>query len=96
METDGHDVFGGPWILPQIQYGPTRYFADLQLKQFRDVENPHNYIDFGSREGQRMCRQAGIVVCPECGMSTIVSTAVDREKLRCVSCLELIVPLFCL
>jgi len=95
MEVRQQDVFAGPWILPQIQYGPTRYFADLRLRQFRDVENPHNYIDFSSEQGQLMCRQAGIVVCPECGMSAIVSTALDREKLRCIRCLELVIPLFC-
>ena len=87
-------VFAGPWVLPQVQYGPTRYFADLRLRQFRDVENPHNYIDFASEQGQHMCRQAGIVVCPQCGVSAIVSPSLDRGKLRCVSCLGLIVPLF--
>ena len=96
METDEHDVFAGPWVLPQVQYGPMRYFVDLRLRQFRDVDNPHNYIDFASEEGQQVCRQAGVVVCPQCGASAIVSPALDREKLRCVSCLELIVPLFCL
>jgi len=92
METD---VFAGPWVLPQVQYGPTRYFADLRLRQFREVDNPHNYVEFASEEGQLMCQQAGIIVCPQCGVSAIVSAALDREKLRCVSCLELIVPLFC-
>jgi len=96
METDEHDVFAGPWVLPQVQYGPMRYLVDLRLSQFRAVDNPHNYIDFASEKGQLMCRQAGIVVCPQCGASAIVSPALDREKLRCVSCLELIVPLFCL
>ena len=93
METQ-QDIFAGPWVLPQVQYGPRRYFADLRLRQFRDVENPHDYIDFASERGQHMCRQAGIIVCPECGFSAIVSPALDRESLRCVSCLELIVPLF--
>ena len=88
------DILAGPWVLPQIQYGPIRYFADLRLRQFRDVDDPHNYIDFASEQGQLMCRQAGIMVCPRCGVATIVSAALDREKLRCVSCLELIVPLF--
>ena len=93
METQ-QDIFGGPWILSQVQSGPRRYFADLRLRQFRDVDNPHDYIDFCSEQGQHMCDRAGIIVCPECGVSVIVSPSLDRERLRCVSCLALIVPLF--
>ena len=96
MEMDKHDALAGPWILPQFEFGPTRYFADLRLKHFRAVDKPHNYIDFASAKGQRMCRQTGVVVCPQCGVSAIAPTMLDREKLRCVWCLELIVPLFCL
>ena len=90
------DVFAGPWVLPQVQYGRTRYFADLRLRQFRNVDNPHDYVDFASEQGQQMCRQAGILVCPRCAVAAIVSPSLGLEKLRCVSCLELIVPLFCL
>ena len=86
------DVFGGPWALPIVQVGPTQYFADLRLRQFRDVSNPHNYVDFDSEQGRRMCEQTGVVVCRECRTSAIVSTALDRKELRCVNCLALIVP----
>ena len=34
------------------------------------------------------------IVCPECGTGAIVSAALDIEKLRCVKCYTLIVPLF--
>jgi len=87
METQ-QDVFAGPWVLPQVQYGPTRYFADLRLRQFRDVDNPHNYIDFGSETGQLMCRQAGITVCPGCGMTAIISPPSFEEELWCMRCLD--------
>jgi len=91
METQ-QDVFAGPWVLPQVQYGPTRYFADLRLRQFRDVDNPHNYIDFASAKGQLMCRQAGIMVCPGCGLAAIVSPSSFDAELWCMRCLDTVVP----
>jgi len=88
------EVFSGPWTLPIVRYEATLYFADLRLRQFRDISNPHNYVEFDSERGQRMCRQNGIIMCFHCGATVIVSTALDMEKLRCVQCFGLIVPLF--
>jgi hypothetical protein len=82
----------GPWVLPMVQHGPTHYFADLRGRQFRNVKNPHNYVEFDSKQGKQMCEQAGIVVCRECKMAAIISRAVDRKELRCMNCLALIVP----
>lgn len=78
--------------MPIVQVGPTQYFADLRLRQFRDVESPHDYVDFDSEQGQQMCEQTGVVVCRECRMTAIVSTALKRDELRCMNCLALIVP----
>jgi hypothetical protein len=83
---------GGPWVLPMVQHGPTQYFTDLRLRQFRNVQNPHEYVDFDSEQGRQMCEQAGIVVCRECQMAAIISPAIDRKELRCMNCLALIVP----
>jgi len=83
---------GGPWVLPIVQHGPRQYFADLRLKQFRNVKSPHESLDFDSEQGRRMCEQTGIVVCRECRMAAIISPAVDRKELRCMNCLALIVP----
>jgi len=94
MEKAKQAVFTGPWALPIVRYGAARYFADLRLKQFREIGRPHNYVDFGSERGRRICRQNGIIICPECGTSAIVSSALDIEKLRCVRCFNLIVPMF--
>jgi len=84
----------GPRVLPVVQYGSTRYFADLRLRQFRDIENPHNYIDFDSKQGRLMCRQTGVLWCPECGMSVIISKAFEQQNLRCMRCMSLIEPPF--
>ncbi len=83
---------GGPWVLPIIQHGPTQYFVDLRLRLFRNVKDPHDYVDFDSEKGRQMCERVGIVVCRECQMAAIISSAVDRKELRCMNCLALIVP----
>lgn len=83
---------GGPWVLPIMQDGPTQYFADLRLRQFRNVKAPHDYVDFDSDKGRQMCEHTSIVVCRECKMAAIISRAIDRKELRCMNCLALIVP----
>jgi len=93
-QTTQKEVFTGPRVLPLVQYEATMYFADLRLKQFRDINDPHNYIDFDSDRGQHMCMQNGIITCFHCGTAAIISTALDMAKLRCVQCYSLIVPLF--
>jgi len=91
MEKEGEEA-NGPWVLPVVQFGATQYFADLRLRQFRNVKNPHAYVDFDSEQGRLMCERAGIVVCRECQMAAIISPAVNRKELRCMNCLTLIVP----
>ncbi len=93
-KTEQKEVLAGSWTLPIVRVEAAVYFVDLRLKQFRDTSNPHNYIDFDSEHGQHMCMQNGIVTCFHCGTSAIISTALDMEKLRCVQCFSLIVPLF--
>ncbi|MHC4103335.1 MAG: hypothetical protein ACYSR9_00235 [Planctomycetota bacterium] len=87
-------VVTGPKVLPVVQYGQIRYFADLRLRQFRDIGNPHNYVDFDSEQGRAMCKQTGILWCPECGMSVIISKTFEQQSLRCMQCMSLVVPSF--
>ncbi len=91
MEMEAEDA-DGTWVLPVVQHGTTKYFVDLRLRQFRNVRKPHEYWGFESETGQKMCEQTGIVVCRECRMAAIISPALDREELRCMNCLALIVP----
>jgi len=88
-ENEGTD---GPWSLPAVQFGTTQYFVDLRLRQFRNVQKPHEYWDFESEQAKQMCGRCGIVICQECRMAAIISPAVDRKELRCMNCLALIVP----
>ena len=71
----------GPMALPIVQYGRQRYFADLLLGQFRDINDPHRFVDFDSEQGRLMCRQAGVAWCSECGMGVIVSKAFDQNAI---------------
>ena len=75
-----------PKVLPTVHILEHCYFVDLRLHQFRNVENPHDSIDFASSEGKRMCMQSGVITCPRCGTSTIVPTMLLHAPLHCVSC----------
>ena len=86
-------IVTGPRVLPVVQYGPVRYFADLRLRQFRHIKNPHNYVDFDSEQGRLICRQTGVIRCPQCGMSVIGSKMFEEQNLRCMQCMSLIEPL---
>ena len=82
----------GPRILPIAQLGKIQYFVDLRLRQFRDVNNPHNYVDFNSEQGRQMCEHTGVVECKACRMSVMMSMAMFTDELRCMNCMTLLVP----
>ena len=58
---------GGPWVLPIVVYAGVQYFADLRLRQFRNINNLLDSIDFDTEQGRRMCRHNGVVHCRRCG-----------------------------
>jgi hypothetical protein len=37
--------------LPTIEYKGKKYFRDDRLRQIRNVENPHDYVDFEELNG---------------------------------------------
>jgi len=94
MAKTKQEVFTSPWALPIVRDGATKYFADLRLREFRNISYPHNYIGFDSEQGRSICRQNGIIICPHCGTSVIISPSLDIGKLRCVKCFSLLVPVF--
>ena len=79
-----------PKVLPMIRLGPKTYFVDLRLRQFREVSNPYDYVDFESGEGKQMCDQANIVSCSDCRVSIIVTGMWRREDLSCIRCLSVL------
>ncbi len=72
--------------LPVVQIVGPSFFVNLEQRLFRDVFNPQHYVDFRSADGQRLCKQAGIISCPVCGMSVIVPVSRSEDRLRCMSC----------
>jgi len=89
---EGTEDAGSPSVLPVVQIGPRQYFADLRLRQFRNVKDPHECVDFDNEKGRKICEQTGIVVCRECQLAALISPAAGRKELRCMNCLALIVP----
>lgn len=77
---------GGPWVLPIVVYERVQYFADLRLRQFRNINNPLDSIDFDTEQGRRMCRHNGVVHCRRCGTAFIIPRIVQDEHLLCVLC----------
>ena len=43
-----------PRMLPIMEYNGQSWFMDERLGQFREVWNPHHYVDFDTEEGRRM------------------------------------------
>ncbi|MFC1678096.1 hypothetical protein ACFL3G_13690 [Planctomycetota bacterium] len=86
-------VVTGPRPLPMVGYEETMYFADLRLGEFRDIKNIDNIVRFNSSQGQQMCTQLGVVSCPSCRMSVILSKRFEDETLQCMRCLSKIEPL---
>ena len=76
----------GPVQLARFQFEDGEYFADLRLHEFRSVGDPSLLILFESKPGRRLCEMAGIVSCPSCRTSMIVSSVVRPEGVRCVRC----------
>jgi len=93
MEKAEQQIFSGPRALPMVRYGTVSYFADLRLREFRDVKNFSNSVKFDSEKGRQICIQTGVVSCPCCGMSAIVSMAFENKMLRCMQCFSKIEPL---
>ena len=73
-----------PHMLPIIVLHGTDYFIDLRLRQFREVTNPHNFIDFDTETGRQMCRECSIASCPRCNSCEIVME--DVESIICEEC----------
>ena len=79
--------YQGPRYLTVLRLPGISYFIDLQLGQFRDVENPCNYIDFDSDDGRRLCRQANVISCRKCRARVIVSSRFRADELSCIRCM---------
>ena len=92
MRVEKQEFVTGQRALPIVQYGAVKYYVDLRLKGFWNTADSQSFIDFDSERGRFMCEHLGVILCPECGTGAIISPAMDRRKLRCVQCYNLIIP----
>ena len=60
-----------PHQFPGVNVHDVNYFIDVRLNQFRQVDNPHNFIDFDTEKGQRMYSKCTIMECPACGIDEL-------------------------
>jgi hypothetical protein len=76
----------GVHALPILRLTDKSYYIDLYLKQFREVDNPGSFINFGSDEGKMLCKYAKIVSC-RCGVCAIVAKP-DEAQICCTHSLH--------
>jgi transposase-like protein len=57
----------------------------MRLRQFREVTNPHNYIDFETDLGRHLCAAVIVIECPACGQHRALprKAEVDFKCRRC-------------
>ena len=78
--------FSGPRMLPAVHMHGTEYFIDERVRQFREVTNPHNFIDFDTTRGLNMLKRIRLVACPGCGQFVGVRKSGPEERVRCLRC----------
>ena len=76
----------GPQPLAIVRLHGVEYFIDTELNQFREVENPHNFIDSDTEIGQQMWCECHLTECPDCGIEEAVWGHEDGEKKVCSWC----------
>lgn len=52
-------------LLPVVQFREKEYFVDESQREFREVDNPDNYVCFGSEQGQQMIEKCERMKCRE-------------------------------
>ena len=75
-----------PWQLPIVHWSGADYFVDGRLRQFRQVDNPHNFIDFGTEIGEQMCDECHVMRCPHCEQDELMYTDDDGQSWECSRC----------
>ena len=79
------ETFGYAFV-PQVRLHGVDYFADLRLREFREVDNPHEAIPFDSEEGGALCRLCRLVTCPHCCQNAVVHRDHVPETMACRRC----------
>lgn len=80
------EEFAGVVRLAMLTLPDRRYFIDLRLGQFRDTQNPGDFVAFESQEGRQLCCIGNVVSCRHCHTHVIVSTWLRKGPMRCMRC----------
>lgn len=75
-----------PRRLPILEYGGFSYLVDARQRRFREVGNPHRFIDFDSPEGAGICDRSVVIPCPFCGIKSVVYRDTLRDVITCWRC----------
>ena len=75
-----------PHQLPIISLDGTEYYVDARLRQFREVTNPHNFVDFETETGRRMVSECAIFECYYCNQITVFPSGTTDEDIVCRRC----------
>ena len=62
------------------------YFIDIELNQFRQVGNPHHFIDFDTEIGRQIWSACYMTTCPYCGIDTVLWAHEEGEQKVCSWC----------
>ena len=79
-------VLEGPKRLVALPLPDRQYFIDLSMGQFRDVNNPDEYIPFDTVLGRQLCDIANVVSCKYCRSNFVVSSWLRNRQIRCMRC----------
>jgi hypothetical protein len=73
-----------PKVLPIVRVRDKEFFVDLRLGQFREVHDPHAFIDFDTPEGDDLLEYVPLAECQHCGFKAIITNTDD--DLSCMKC----------
>ena len=75
-----------PGRLPILEYEGFSYLVDARLRQFREVDHPHRFIDFDSPAGVGIRDRSVVIPCPFCGIRSVVCRDTLRDVIICRRC----------
>ena len=52
-------------LIPVVWFQEKEYFVDVWQREFREVDNPENYVCFGSEQGQQIMEKCESMKCRE-------------------------------
>ena len=87
MENNRRYDLDSPRFLPSVHLRGVDYFVDERLRQFRQVTNPHNYIEFDTEKGRQMLGEFFLLNCSVCGQELGVPFT-PTDWIVCIRCGE--------